>query len=126
MCPECGTALCGHETIREARCRREAGGLVDSAEWRHEVRQRLVEAVLPAADAARAATVFLGVEVSAARVRQWRRRGRLVPVDPDAARPLCRVAGLCEHVKGVAVAIAPGPRKRPEDSAHPRGPRHAA
>ncbi|WP_152436824.1 hypothetical protein [Nocardiopsis xinjiangensis] len=88
LCPECGQALYGRETVREAQCRRDGcDGVVDAAEWRYDALQRLEAAVLPAVDAARAASVLLGVDISAARVRQWRRRGRLDPVDPAADRP---------------------------------------
>lgn len=100
VCPECGTALYGRETVRETRCRRDGcEGVVDSAEWRYHALKRLSETVLPAVDAARAASLLVGADISAARVRQWRRRGRLVPVDPGADRPLYRVAdvvGLCQ------------------------------
>ncbi|WP_017614160.1 hypothetical protein [Nocardiopsis salina] len=96
VCPECGQALYGRERVRQARCRRDGcDGVVDAAEWRYDALQQLAEEVLPAVDAARAASVFLGVDISAARVRQWRRRGRLAPVDPDASRPLYRVAEVC-------------------------------
>lgn len=96
VCPECGQALYGRERVDQARCRREGcDGVVDTAEWRYDALQRLDGAVLPAVDAARAASVLLGVDVSAARVRQWRRRGRLVPVDPESEWPLYRVAEVC-------------------------------
>ncbi|GAB3693478.1 hypothetical protein [Nocardiopsis oceani] len=95
LCPDCGQALYGRETVREARCRRDGcDGVVDSAEWRYDALQRLTEAVLPAVDVARAASLLLGADISAARVRQWRRRGRLDPVDPDADRPHYRVSDI--------------------------------
>lgn len=108
VCPECGQALYGRDTVREARCRRDdCGGVVDSAEWRYEARQQLAEAVLPAADAARAATVVLGEEVSAARVRQWRSRGRLIPSSTGAAeRPLYLVSEVCRLARGAVSASA--------------------
>lgn len=108
VCPECGQALYGRETVREARCRREGcTGVVDSAEWRHSARQQLAEAELPAADAARAATVVLGEVVTADRVRQWRSRGRLIPSSTGTAeRPLYLVSEVCRLARGAAGASA--------------------
>lgn len=97
LCPDCRTAVYGPQSARGARCRRDGcDGWVDAAEWRQEAFQALRSAVLPAVDAARAASLVLGTEVTADRIRQWRARGRLDPADhgPDS-RPRYRVADIC-------------------------------
>lgn len=108
VCPECGQALYGRNTVRQARCRRDGcDGVVDTAEWRYEARQRLAGSVLPAADAARAASLLVGADISAALVRQWRSRGRLIPSSTGAAeRPLYLVSEVCRLARGAAGASA--------------------
>jgi hypothetical protein len=98
-CPACGTPVYAPQGAREARCHRDGcGGMVDAVSWRYAAIQGLRSAVLPAVDAARAASLITGREITAARVRQWRRRGRIVPAGTGpGGNPHYLVADICDQ-----------------------------
>ncbi|MFJ9558068.1 hypothetical protein ACIRPH_30045 [Nocardiopsis sp. NPDC101807] len=93
-CPHCGRAVYTRPGAAIGRCRFEdCDGEVDVSDWRRAAIASIDDMTLPAADIARVLTV-LGQPITANQVYLAASRGRLRPVDEQAARPRYRVADV--------------------------------
>ncbi|MFY7069604.1 hypothetical protein ACOQFV_27415 [Nocardiopsis changdeensis] len=91
LCPDCGRPVYARPDAATAQCHdRDCLGLVDTAQWRTDVRAQLAAQVLPLTEVRQALTT-LGHPVPLGTLKSWAHRGRLVPcwaTDDGRQRPL--------------------------------------
>lgn len=93
-CPTCTGDVYGTPGATTVRCT-TCGTERDLAEARQAMLDKLAVMHLPAADAARALTLLTGREVTADRIRQWRKRGHITSTGNNTAgQPLYDLKAL--------------------------------